>query len=120
VSADREATQRQLAELESELAAALSQYGGGEVDSIRLAPGAEEVDLSSNIDVLVRSRGAAEREFTVVTLAAMTRFLTDETFARELGDLYTAGGPLIVVRKMSADVIARGVVKYLRMERGSR
>jgi len=46
----------------------------------------------------------------------MTRFLSDETAVRVLGDFYTTGGPLIVVKQMSAEVIARGVVKYLGME----
>lgn len=114
---DREATEQRLAKLEREVIAALAQYGNGEVNSVRLAQGAEEADVSSNVDFLVRSRGRTERVFTVVSLAAMTRFLGDEATVRTLGDFYTSGGPLIIVRKMSSDVIVRGIVKYLEMER---
>jgi len=113
---DRAETLRRLAKLESDVAAAINQYGEGEIDRVRMAPGEEEADLSSNVDLLVQVRGRPERVFTIVTLSAMTRFLSDETAVRVLGDFYTTGGPLIVVKQMSAEVIARGVVKYLGME----
>jgi len=114
-----EAQLRRLAALEGDIAVAVKHYAGREIEGIRFAAGAEEADLSSNVDLLVRSQGKGEREFSVVSLSALSRFITGQSPAAHalVDDFYTVGGPLIVVREMSPDVIARGVLKYLRMER---
>ena len=104
---------QRLAALEKDIAAAVKRYGTGDIESIRLAQGAEEADVSCNVDLSVRSQGQGERVFTVLSLSGVNRLLGEE--AAE--DFYTAGGPLIIVGQMSADVIARGILKYLRMER---
>ncbi len=109
---------RQLAAFEEDIANAVRRYNKGEIDSIGLAPGGEEVDLSSNADLLVRSHGGPERVFTVISVSAVNRLIRGQPAGDSpLDDFYAVGGPLIIVRQMSADVIARGVLKHLRMER---
>jgi hypothetical protein len=115
---DREERLRQLAAFEKDIANALRQYNKGEIDSISLAPGGEEVDLSANVDLLVRDHGGPERVFTVISVSAVNRLIRGQPAGDDLlDDFYAAGGPLIIVRQMSADVIVRGVLKHIRMER---
>ena len=115
---DREEPLRRLAAFETDIANAVRRYTKGEIESISLAPGGEEVDLSSNVDLLVRGRGGPERVFTVISVSAVNRLIRGQSAGDDLlDDFYAVGGPLIIVRQMSADVIARGVLKHLRMER---
>ena len=115
---DKEERLRQLVSFEKDIANAMLRYNKGEIDSISLAPGGEEVDLSANADLLVRGHGRPERVFTVISVSAVNRLIRGQSAGDDLlDDFYASGGPLIIVRQMSADVIARGVLKYLRMEK---
>ena len=115
---DKEERLRQLVSFEKDIANAVLRYNKGEIDSISLATGGEEVDLSANADLLVRGHGRRERVFTVISVSAVNRLIRGQSAGDDLlDDFYASGGPLIIVRQMSADVIARGVLKYLRMEK---
>ena len=50
---DKEERLRQLVSFEKDIANAMLRYNKGEIDSISLATGGEEVDLSANADLLV-------------------------------------------------------------------
>ena len=114
----REERLRELAAFEKDVANAVRQYNSGEIESISLAPGEEEADLSSNVDLLVRGHGRPERVFSVISVSAVNRLIRGQSAGDDfLEDFYAAGSPLIIVRQMSADVIARGVLKHLRLER---
>jgi hypothetical protein len=53
-----------------------------------------------------------------ISVSAVNRLIRGQSAGDDLlDDFYAAGGPLNIVRQMSADVIARGVLKYLRMEK---
>jgi hypothetical protein len=115
---NKEERLRQLASFEKDIANAVLRYNKGEIDSISLTPGVEEVDLSANVDLLVRGHGRPKRVFTVISVSTVNRLIRGQSAGDDLlDDFYAAGAPLIIVRQMSADVIARGVLKHLRMEK---
>jgi hypothetical protein len=115
---DKEERLRQLVSFEKDIANAMLRYNKGEIDSISLATGGEEVDLSANADLLVRGHGRPERVFyRDFGIRGEPSHQGQSAGDDLLDDFYASGGPLIIVRQMSADVIARGVLKYLRIEK---
>jgi hypothetical protein len=105
-------SERRVAWLEKEIAAELERYVPGAVREVRLAPWAVESDLSANVDLEVSTAAEAGQEFSVVTLEMLTRLFAGSPDKRDY-DVYTSGDRLIVVRDMSPDAIARGILSYL-------
>lgn len=97
--------------------------------SITLDQGSDVLDLSENVDVLVLDGAGEQRLFSIVTANSLHRQLGDSQhdpgpppeawgWPREWAEMYTTGGPLLVVRRISAELVVGGVLRYLFQESG--
>jgi hypothetical protein len=103
----------------------LPRLGGADVKGIVLGAGSEMSNLHMNAEVDVFVGDEPERRpFTIVTPECVAHFIREvEGKPRpDLIDIYTVGGPLVVVARINGSSIVRGVVRYLALEgaRGTR
>jgi len=108
--------------LQQQIDRSLGERAPARVTHIELDRGSEVTDLTRCADVRVFLAGdQGFRLFSIATVAFLTHVLSgarDYHPRSDVRDLYTRGGPLIVVREISGDVIVRGVLYYLDMEAG--
>lgn len=87
---------------------------------IVLDHGSDVMNLTENVDVRVTREGESNwRLFTIVTVRCLEEILSkDDTDAdtAEDADIYTVGGPLCVVAKITGNAIARAVRRYVMAE----
>ncbi|MFQ5811360.1 MAG: hypothetical protein ACE5JM_17210 [Armatimonadota bacterium] len=108
--------------LQREIDNSLAERRGCGVERIRLDHGSEVTDLTRGADVRVYlSDRAGFRLFSFLTIFFLDHVLSSDLEGHprpDVRDLYAAGGPLIVTREVSGDVIVRGVLRYLELEKG--
>ena len=100
---------------ERELTAAIRHHIGSGVDAVTVSPGSAVVDLSANVDLVVTIAGQS-REFACVTPSCLMQLVGHSREAED-SDIYATGGPLIVVRCLTPDAIARGILRFITYER---
>lgn len=90
---------------------------------IELDRGSEVTDLTSNADVCAYMRDGGEQPFTICSVNFINQVLVERLWDAshprpDMADIYTTGGPLIVVREIDDDTIVRSVIRYLELEAG--
>ena len=86
------------------------------VVTIRLAHGSCVLDLESNVDVYVEDSLGQVVEYSLISQAwAASMELTDPTPDDPFADIHATGGPLIIVRRLTGDVIVRAVRHYRQL-----
>lgn len=108
-------------ELQNQIDNARKLFGVTETTSIQLTKWSEVSDLTSNVDVDVVIEEGKQRIFSIVTYRFLDRlFLNESDRQKVLGDdahFFTSGGPLVVAKEISGEIIVRGILKYVKMER---
>ena len=108
--------------LQQAIEASARSCGRREVEHIELDIGSDVTDLTYCADVEVRMSGSGHwRLFTIVTAHFINRVLVEKLWVKDdprpdMADIFTTGGPLILVQKIDGDVIVRSVMRYLEME----
>ena len=109
--------------LQRAIEAAARSCGRREVEHIELDIGSDVTDLTYCADVEVRMSGSGHwREFTIVTAHFINQVLVEKLWVKDdprpdMADIFTSGGPLILVQKINGDVIVRSVLRYLELEK---
>ncbi len=110
--------------LQRAIEAAARSCGRREVEHIELDIGSDVTDLTYCADVEVRMSGSGHwRLFSICTVHFINQVLIEELWLKDdprpdMADIYTTGGPLILVQKIDGDVIVRSVIRYLEIEEG--
>ena len=97
--------------------------------SVTLDQGSDVIDLSDNVDVLVLNSAGEQRLFSIVTARWLHGQLGDSQhdpgpppqawgWPREWAEMHTTGGPLLVVRTVSAELVIGAVLRFLYQETG--
>ena len=108
--------------LQRAIDASARSSGNREFDRIELDQGSDVTDLTQCADVQVHAPGSGHwRLFTIVTVHFINRVLVEKLWVKDhprpdMADIFTTGGPLILVQKIDGDVIVRSVMRYLEME----
>lgn len=109
--------------LQREVERAMSGCDCGAVERIELDKGSEVMDLTINAALRVHTRDGKMRGFSVVARSFFDWVFTLaplEANTRERGQehvqVYTTGGPLVVVFEITGTTIVHGVLRYVKME----
>lgn len=86
------------------------------VQRILLDQGSDVTDLDACVDVRVWGTEWSDRTFSIFLSETIRGFLESESPSQLTKDVYTTGGPLILVRSINADSIVRAVLRYVEME----
>jgi hypothetical protein len=93
------------------------------LQQVKLAPWSDVTDLTKNVDVDVVVNNRPQREFTIISYRfpyELFEFPDDLFNDPELAfsdkNLWTAGGPLVIVKSITGESIVEGILKYLRLE----
>ncbi len=111
-------------QLQRAIDAAARSHEHREVDRIELDNGSDVTDLTRCADVQVRMSGSGHwRLFSICSAHFIKQVLTEKRWMEhdprpDMADLYTTGGPLILVQRIDGDVIVRSVIRYLELEEG--
>ena len=109
--------------LQRAIEASARSCGRREVEHIELDIGSDVTDLTYCADVEVCMSGSGHRRLvTIVTVDFINRVLVEKLWVKDdprpdMADIYTTGGPLILVQKIDGDVIVRSVMRYLELEK---
>jgi hypothetical protein len=101
---------------------AVQKYDCALWKSIELDRGSEVTDLALNARVRVHFSGGRMRGFTILAKEFVEWVFAPERvgnpYAPEFNDVYTTGGPLVIVHEITGDSIVRAVIHYLELEEG--
>lgn len=86
------------------------------VERILLDRGSDVTDLDACVDVRVWGTEWSDRLFSIFVPETIRGFLAPESPSQGTKDIYTTGGPLILVRSINAESIVRAVLRYVEME----
>ncbi|MCG3137128.1 MAG: hypothetical protein HJJLKODD_00971 [Phycisphaerae bacterium] len=101
--------------LQRQIESCIREHSCEGISRIELDRGSDVTDLTRCADIRVYyDTDINWRLFSVCSV----KFINDVLLEQETTDIYTRGGPFIVVREISGDVIVRSVVKYLELEEG--
>ncbi len=109
-------------QLQRAIEASARSCGRREVEHIELDVGSDVTNLTRCADVQVRMSGSGHwRLFTICTVHFINRVLVEKLWVKDhprpdMADIFTSGGPLILVQKIDGDVIVRSVLRYLELE----
>jgi hypothetical protein len=105
-------------ELQQQIDDALSHLQTTETIGIRLSKGSDATDLTSIVDVDVAVGNGRRRTFSIVSQHFLDRLFREPEQVMGIDtSFYASGGPLIVVKSISGNIIVRGIRKYLTIER---
>lgn len=99
--------------IDDTLCKAVNRHG---VERILLDRGSDVTDLDACVDVRVWGTRWSGRVFSIFLPETVRGFLAHESPSQLTNDIYTTGGPLILVRSINADSIVRAVLRYAEME----
>ncbi len=89
----------------------------GEIITIQISKVVEETDSNNCLDVDVTSSDGKKRMFTIITRNFINQ-LFNQTI--NIGDsdtsFYVVGGPLIIAKEISGELVVQGILKYISIE----
>gem|GEM_PF-4314476 len=117
-----EAGRRAADNLQRDILQELSSHELERPVQVSLDHGSEVTDLRHCVDVRVSTDEQTEvRVFTICSLQFVERTVLHRggpAPRQDSRDLYTVGGPLIIVRDVTASAVVRGILYYLDVEAG--
>ncbi len=109
-----------MSELQNQIDTALNQLGTTEITRIQLSAGSDVTDLASNVHVDVTIGDKHRRTFSIVANHFFDLLFSESSKWKQVlgadADFFTSGGPLIVAKEISGEIIVRGILKFVRME----
>lgn len=109
-------------ELQESIDTALLKYDCERLKRIRLSSGSEVTNLALCADVRVEVSGEQVRTVSVLAKSFVEWVFAPgnvgNPWAPEFNDIYTRGGPLVIVREITGDSVVRAVIRYLDLEQG--
>lgn len=107
-------------ELQNQIDNALHRLGTTEITRIQLSAGSDVTDLASNVAVDATIQDEHRRTFSIVTYHIFDRVFSESSKRKQVlgadADFFLSGGPLIVAKEISGEIIVRGILKFIRME----
>ena len=106
-------------ELQAAISRSMELHDCTGVERIEMAPGSDVTNLAMVADVVVAFGDGRRRQFTFGTLGLFEFVFAgswEEDPRPDVSDIYTVGGPLLVVKEITGDAIVRGILRYLELE----
>ena len=107
--------------LQKEIDDSMVKYDCASVTHIRLGPGSDVMNLHRNADVRAFVNSLEYREFSFLAKEFVEWVFStpsEDDPRPDMADIYTTGGPLVIVAEITGDSIVRGVLRYLELEEG--